>query len=308
MERVKNMGIFVVWVEKIYGFLPQFLVDLIQRMIRHRIMSVGAEIAYFLLLSIFPLLICGMTLIGFFPLQANAVLLEFQPYMPHEVFTLIESLMNEISGRKVTGILSFGLIIGLWFASKGIHAMVRAFNISYEVEEGRSYIKDRLIAIVLTVTFILVVVLSLLLPIFGKHIIRFLADPFEIANLLLIITNQLRYVMAGIILFFTFVILFYFGPHVKLRIRDAVPGALLTTIGWLLVSYIFSAYVDAYANYTKIYGSLGGIILLLLWFYMTGILVLVGGELNAYIYASRNKMYQNLPKPVRYFLIKKKRK
>lgn len=302
------MKVFSVWKEKIYSFFPQFLVVFIQRMIRHRITSVSAEIAYFLLLSIFPLLICGVTLIGLFPIQTNAVLLGFQPYMPHKVFSLIEGLVDEISGRKGTGILSLGLFIGLWFASKGILAMVRSFNISYEVEKRRSYIKERFIAIVLTFILIFVIILSFFILIFGKQITSFLEHSFEITSSFLVEFSQLRHVIFGSVLFFLFIILFYFGPYVKLRVRDAIPGALFTTIGWLVVSYGFSVYVDTYANYTRIYGSLGGIILLILWFYITGFLVLTGGELNAYIYASRHKMYQNLPKPIRCFMIKKKKK
>ena len=299
------MHIFNRWKESLLRRLPPMLVDLVRQMLRHRITSVGAEIAYFLLLSIFPLLICSMTLINFFPLQANALLLAFQPYMPQDVFILIEALMEEVAGRNVTGFLSLGLVFGLWFASRGIYAMLGAFNISYEVKETRSYFQEHLIAIVLTLTFIVIVILSLFVFVFGRQILDFLVKPFPQAEFIFVFLEQFRYLMLGMFLFCVFLILFYFGPYVRLRFQDVVPGALFTTVGWQIVSYGFSAYVDAYANYTRIYGSLSGIILLILWFYIIGMLVLMGCEFNAYLYASKNKKYQNLPKIMQEFFLKR---
>lgn len=290
--------------DKLLSIFPASLVELVQQMLRHRITGVSAEIAYFLLLSIFPLLICIVTLIGFFPIQINGILLEFQPYMPHEVYLLISELVAEVQARNGTGILSVGLIVGLWVSSKGMHAMIRSFDLSYEVEEGRSYFKERFLAVFLTITFVFVIIFSFLFPIFGKQIALFLMKPFDMTTYILALFDQLRYITSGLVLLLIFMVLFYFGPHVKLRLRDAFPGALFTTMGWLLISYVFSQYVDSYANYSRLYGSLGGIILLILWFYMTGLLVLIGGEINAYLYASRKQLYQNLPKFMRYFFVK----
>lgn len=301
------MNIFKIWFAKILSFFPSSLVELVQRMLRHRITSVSAEIAYFLLLSIFPFLICTVTLVGFFPIQIGGILTEFEPYMPQEVYTLINELIVEVTSRNSKGILSVGLLIGLWVSSKGMHAMIRSFDVSYEVREKRAYFKERLVAVFLTISFVSVIMLSFLLPIFGKQIAVFLTKPFDITTCVLALFDQLRYVASGAILLLIFMLLFYFGPNVRLSLRDAFPGALFTTIGWLLISYIFSQYVDSYANFSILYGSLGAIILLLLWFYMTGLLVLIGGEINAYLYASGKQMYQNLPLLIRYFLIGRKK-
>ncbi|MFC0272893.1 YihY/virulence factor BrkB family protein [Metabacillus herbersteinensis] len=270
--------------EKNYYKKGSFLKELLHRFADDEVAGLSAGLAYFFLLSLFPFLIFLITLIGYLPLSQDAVLGVIRQYAPGESSQLIESNLAQILNHHNGGLLSFGIIATLWSASNGINAIVRSFNRAYEVEESRSFIVARGMAILLTVAMVFVILVALLLPVFGKEIGLFIFSTFGLSEQFLTAWNTARWLVSGIILFIVFTSLYFVAPNKRLHIKDCLAGSIFATVGWIAVSLAFSYYVSSFGNYTATYGSLGGIIVLMIWFYISGMVIMLGGELNALLY------------------------
>lgn len=251
------------------------------------ITGLAAQLAYYFLLSIFPLLIFTITLLPYFPVTTDDIINMLAAYVPDESMNLLESSLMTVMENRNGGLLSFGILATIWSASNGINAIIRALNHAYDVEESRSFIVSRSLALVLTVAMIIVVVVSLLLPIFGKMILGLIFDilGFEPSYLY----TLLRWTVSIAITTFVFTMLYWLGPDKKIPLKSAWPGALFASVGWALSSLAFSFYVNSVANYSATYGSLGGLIVLMLWFYISGLVIIVGGEINAVLAKYRTK-------------------
>lgn len=263
------------------------------RLLWHRIEEddipgLSAQLAYFFLLSLFPLLIFIFTLLPYLPIQHHDILGGIADFAPPQTMELIEKNVNYVMNNRNGGLLSFGVIGTIWSASNGIHALVRAFNKAYNVKESRSFIVSRAMAIVLTIGMIFVFIVAVLLPIFGREIGIFLFSYLGFKLEFLRIWEMLRLVISAVILFLIFTGLYWIAPNVKLRCRSAFPGAGFATVGWILSSYALSFYVSKFNNFSLTYGSIGAIIVLLIWLYISGFIIILGGEINAF-YSEKNK-------------------
>ncbi|MGP1910145.1 YihY/virulence factor BrkB family protein [Metabacillus sp. JX24] len=263
--------------------------SLIRRFSKDELIGLSAELAYFFLLSLFPFLIFLITLIAFLPLSQDDLLNFLAQYAPGESIKLIERTLTEIVAGSSGGLLSFGILATLWSASNGINAIVRAFNRAYEVEESRSFIVARGMAILLTIAMVFVILVALLLPVFGKELGVFLFSVFGLSDAFLAFWNMARWLVSAVILFIVFTALYFFAPNKRLHIKDVFPGAVFATVGWAAVSFAFSYYVSSFGNYSAAYGSLGGIIVLMIWFYLSGMIIMLGGELNAVLYSRKKQ-------------------
>ncbi|MEH7495739.1 YihY/virulence factor BrkB family protein [Neobacillus niacini] len=263
------------------------------RLLWHRIEEddipgLSAQLAYFFLLSLFPLLIFIFTLLPYLPIPYPDILGSIREFAPPQTMDLIEKNVNHVMNNRNGGLLSFGVIGTIWSASNGIHALVRAFNKAYNVEESRSFIVARGTAILLTMGMIVVFIVAVLLPIFGREIGIFLFSYLGFKLEFLRIWETLRLVVSALILFLIFTGLYWIAPNVKLRCRSAVPGAGFATVGWILSSYALSFYVSKFNNFSLTYGSIGAIIVLLIWLYISGFIMILGGEINAF-YSEKHK-------------------
>ncbi|MCM3139720.1 YhjD/YihY/BrkB family envelope integrity protein [Bacillus safensis] len=261
-----------------------FIKALIERFLLHEGPAKSAELAYFFLLSLFPFLIFVLTLVGYLPLTSKDVLSVISGYAPEGALSMIESIAEETLNSRNGGLLSFGIIAALWSASNGINAVVRAFNHAYEVEENRSFILVRLTSIILTIAMVLTIIFALMLPVFGKELGLFVAKLVGQSDAFLTIWTAMRWIISPLILLIVFTALYFFAPNIRLKLKFVLPGAIFASIGWILVSMLFSFYVGEFANYSAMYGSIGGIIILMIWFYLTGIMIILGGELNALLH------------------------
>jgi membrane protein len=251
--------------------------------------GLSAQLAYFFLLSLFPLLIFLFTLLPYLPITHEDILGTLREFAPVEAMNLIEKNITMIMNNRNGGLLSIGIIGTIWSASNGIHALVRAFNKAYNVKESRSFIVSRGMAIVLTFGLILVFIVAAILPIFGREIGIFLFSQFGFTQEFLRIWNMSRLIVSAIILFLIFTGLYWIAPNVKLRCRSAFPGAAFATIGWILSSYVLSFYVANLNNFSLTYGSIGTIIVLMIWLYISAFIIILGGEINAF-YSEKNKV------------------
>ncbi|MGE8203076.1 YihY/virulence factor BrkB family protein [Heyndrickxia sp. NPDC080065] len=249
------------------------------------ITGLAAQLSYFFILSLFPLLLFIVTLLPYLPINTNDVLNVLRNFAPKETLNMIESNLNDILNNRSTSLLSFGILATLWSASKGMNAIIKALNRAYEVKETRSMFMARAMSMILTVAMIFVFLIALLLPVFGQYIGYYVFTVFGIPEKFAAVWTALRWIISPIILFIVFVGIYYFAPNKKIKCLSVFPGAFIATLGWALVSLAFSYYVSNFGHYTAAYGSLGGIIVLMLWFYISGIILIIGGEINALITA-----------------------
>ncbi|WP_246943018.1 YihY/virulence factor BrkB family protein [Bacillus pinisoli] len=266
---------------------PSFLKDLWGRFHQDELAGLSAELAYFFLLSLFPFMIFLVTLIGYLPLDQENIIEFLRQYAPGEALTLIERNIQGIIRSENGGLLSFGIIATIWSASNGLNAVIRAFNRAYDVKETRSFIIARMMSVILTIAMIVVIIIALLLPVFGKQIGVFIFSTLGLSDTFLLIWNAARWVISFFVLLVVFSCLYYFAPNKHLHWKEVFTGAFFATVGWIIVSTAFSYYVGSFGNYSATYGSLGGIIVLMIWFYLTGMIILIGGEINAILNCKR---------------------
>lgn len=259
-----------------------FVQDLIGRLKRVEISALSAQLAYFFLLSFFPLLIFLVTLLPYLNLETTQVYSFLVNVLPDEVYKLIENTLNEILTNRNSSLLSIGVLGTIWSASKGINALIRALNKAYDTE-GRAGILDRGLSLVFTVALVIVIAVALLLPVFGQQIGHFLFSIVGIEEQFESVWHNLRWSIPPILIFFVLMGIYWFVPNTspRLKILGVWPGAVFATLAWLVVTYAFSFYINNFANYSATYGSIGGVIILMLWLYFTGIILIFGGVLNA---------------------------
>jgi membrane protein len=274
--------------EKVVNVRKSLLRLLWHRIEEDDIPGLSAQLAYFFLLSLFPLLIFIFTLLPYLPIPYPDILGSIREFAPPQTMDLIEKNVNYVMNNRNGGLLSIGIIGTIWSSSNGIHALVRAFNKAYNVKESRSFIVSRGMAILLTIGMIFVFIVAVLLPIFGREIGIFLFSYLGFKVEFLRIWEMLRLVVSALILFLIFTGLYWIAPNVKLRCRSAFPGAGFATVGWILSSYALSFYVSKFNNFSLTYGSIGAIIVLLIWLYISGFIIIIGGEINAF-FSERNK-------------------
>ncbi|MEI2665354.1 YihY/virulence factor BrkB family protein [Rossellomorea sp. LJF3] len=269
--------------ETVKGEWKGFSKSLFANISANDVTGLAAQIAYYFLLSLFPLLIFIVTLLPYLPFEQGDILGLVRDFAPGETMSMIEETLQDVMSNRNSGLLSVSIIATIWSASNGMNAIVKSLNRAYDVEETRSFIATRLMSILLTFAMILVFVIALLLPVFGKQIGLFLFSQFGFSDQFLTIWNGIRWAITPIILFIIFVGLYYFAPSKRIKCLSAFPGAIFATLGWVLASLAFSYYVGSFGNYSATYGSIGGIIVLMIWFYLTGIIIMIGGEINALV-------------------------
>ncbi|WP_373895361.1 YihY/virulence factor BrkB family protein [Virgibacillus natechei] len=261
----------------------EFAKNVYQRIMNDDIMGLAAQLAYFFLLSLFPFLLFLLTLVGYLPIEEQRVIEAITNYAPAQITDLINTNISQLINQQNGGLLSIGIIGTLWAASNAINAITKALNKAYEVEEDRMFIVSRLIAIVLTIAMIIVICTAFLLPVFGQVIGEYIFSLFGLSEGFLTVWEAIRWLVSSLIFFVVFVALYKMAPNIKVYFRNVIWGALFSTISWQLVSLGFSYYVNNMGNYSATYGSLGAVIVLMIWLYISGIIIMTGGVINAVI-------------------------
>lgn len=276
------MGMAEVYRRKKRNRVIEFVKLIVKRVGENDITGFAAQLSYFFLLSLFPMLIFLFTLLPYTPLTQQDIFHLIKDFAPQETYTMIQKTISGIMERRSGGLLSFGVIATLWAASKGMNALMKSLNRAYEVVEKRSFIVTRALSVGLTLALIFVFILALLLPVFGKQLGLFIFSYLGLSDAFLKIWSVIRWILTPVILFLVFLAVYYLAPNIKIKCASAVPGAIFASIGWIIVSLGFSFYVSNFGNYTAMYGSIGTIIIMMLWFYFSAIIIMIGGEINSY--------------------------
>jgi membrane protein len=248
----------------------------------------AAALSYYFLLALFPLLLFLMTMLGYFAEAGTELRANLLRYMgriaPRSASQLIYATIDEISKEADGGKLSFGLLAALWFASYGMGAISETLNSAYGVRESRAWWRVRLSALGLTVALAVLIISALILVLYGGEVGEGVADRFGLGEAFTLAWTILQWPIVLAFVLFAFALIYYFAPDLQHRKWYWItPGSITGVALWLLVSFGFRVYLRYFDRYSVTYGSLGAVIILMLWFYLTGAAILVGGKVNAEI-------------------------
>ncbi len=257
----------------------------IQEFQKDDILNISAGLAYYLILALFPFILALVSLMSLLstPQFASEVLGYFRQVMPGSVYGLIESFMQSVLKGKnpAPGLFSVGILGTIWSVSGAFSALINALNRAYDVQESRPFWKVKGLAILMTIGLSVLIFVGVLLLILGPQIGHWIASLFGLGSIFNVVWNVMRWPVALLFLVVTVALIYYFAPDVSQPFRWITPGGFVAVVLWVLASVAFSFYVANFGSYNKTYGSIGTVIILLLYLYISSIMVLLGAELNA---------------------------
>lgn len=272
-----------------YGFdLPITWREVCSRTIKEtsadNVLGLAAQLAYYFLLALVPAIGFLVALTTFFPDGLiDQMMSAAARVMPPEMLTLLQDQMTALRGRDQSGLLSLGLLMALWSSSAAMVSASDALNRAYDIEEARPWWRVRLNAMVMTIALAVFVLMAFTLVVAGPEIAGALAQRLGLGAAFTMAWNIVQWPVAFALVVVAVGLINYLGPDAEQDWVWITPGAVLATVLWLGASVGFRVYVTHFGNYNATYGSLGGVIALMLWFYLTGLAILIGAEMNAEI-------------------------
>jgi membrane protein len=260
----------------------QVLKDLNQQISDDNVFNGAAALAYYLTLAIFPALIAVLSLLPYLPIPNldQAIMDLLQQALPEKAAGLLEDTVGKIVSERQGGLLSFGFVATLWAASTGMYAVMQQLNITYDVKDARSFIKARATALLLTLLFAVLVIGAFALIVMGGVVQDWIAGAVGRHQILLAFFASLRWLIIVAALLLGFALIYYLGPNVEQKFKWITPGSVFGVTVMLVVSLAFRIYIENFANYEATYGAIGAVIVLMLWFYVAGLVLLIGSEIN----------------------------
>jgi len=264
--------------------------EIAKRYSKHSISAYSAQMAFFMVLAVFPFLIFLINVLGRFSLDTEMVVKTLEIFFPKEVHGLVLGMLNDYILTSDNSILSLSVLGTIWSASKGVRGLMRALNRAYGIKETRKYIIVKAMDMFYTIAFVVMILFLLALPNIGRGFFDFInkyinvqitEEYYNIYNMFKIITlpTSLVFIMCSVYLI---------TPNVKLKLRDVLWGSIFSIIGWAVLSFSFSIFINNFANYSLVYGGLTTFIIMMLWFYFSGIVLMIGGEINSVVWEKRN--------------------
>ena len=262
------------------------LIQTVSRKIREDYVNVfSSQAAYYLIICVFPfgmfLLSLIQNLIHYLPITQEEILVICSRIFPNTIDTFVSSIIEELYGKASATILSVTGITTLWSASRSFLAITRGLEKIYNITETRNYIVRRLLSAVYTLIFAVSLILLLVIFVFGNTLYGWIVVrlPFLADFTLLVISMRTLFGLAFLTLFF--LLIYIFIPHRKTRVFNELPGALLSSAGWMGFSFLYSFYIDNMSNFSSMYGSLTAVVLCMIWLYACMLILFLGAELNA---------------------------
>ncbi|MCM1088531.1 MAG: YihY/virulence factor BrkB family protein [Muribaculaceae bacterium] len=254
--------------------------DFSRQMMRKNISAFAASAAFFLFLSMVPLLMALCAILPYTPLTADNLIMLFMKVVPETMGGFVESVIYDVYARTA-GTITIFAIVTVWSAAKAILALVQGLNEVYDIEEKRNYLVLRTIACFYTVIMLIAIILSVFIMVFGNVIVNIALQDFPQLQVVVQFIMHFRFLFSWVVLTILFAMIYAFLPGIKLKFRSQLPGAAFAAVVWSIASYIFSVYVE-YFNGFGTYGSLTTIVILMFWFYMMMYILLIGAHINRY--------------------------
>lgn len=252
----------------------------------------AAQSAFFMMLSLVPILLLLMTLVRYTPItQADIIAVAYELF-PKTISGTIISIVNEVYKQTGTTI-SVTILVALWSAGKGVLAMSNGLNSIRGLQETRNYLFLRLRAALYTVLFIVAIILSLVLLGFGNAISMLVGEYTPVFQYIMDFVIEVRTVIMILILIVFSLCIYKFLPNTGGKLRNQFPGAIFTAFGWTLASFVFSIYMDIFKGFSNLYGSFATIVLIMLWLYFCMYVMLLGGEINDILEEQLDNLYKS---------------
>lgn len=245
------------------------------------IFALGAQLAYYLMLSFFPFLIFLMTIVGFSKLNSAEILDGLRAILPTNVFILIDTIVVDIVETQSAGLLGASIILTIWSASSGFRAVIKGLNKAYDINEKRSFVKRAIVGMIFTLALVTIIIATLAMLVFGELIGGYIVKIIPFEEAVRLIWNISRYLIVIAMMVLVFATIYRYTPARKIDWREVYPGAIASTLGWIITSLGFSFYINNIANYSKFYGSIGAVFVLMTWLYLTSIILILGAEINS---------------------------
>ena len=257
----------------------------VKEMVADDCLGLAAQLSYYLFLALFPAILFLLALGSFFPLQdlAGSIVEVLRPVASEDVVQIVAQQIRRISEAENGGLLTFGVLAALWSSSAAMVAATSALNAAYDIEEARPWWKVRLIAIALTVALAVFILLSLSLVLAGPELAEYVGKTLRMGPVIEWGWKILQWPLVFALVSIAVGLVYYFAPDAEQEWVWITPGAVVATILWLIASLAFRFYVTRFGNYNAAYGAIGGVMVLLLWFYVSSLAILVGAEMNAEI-------------------------
>lgn len=262
------------------GVALDFIIYFFVKIIDDDIFALAAQLAYYLILSFIPFLIFLMTLIGLSNLNATRLLEGLSALMPGSAFELVSSIISEIVYTRYSGLLGVSILLLLWTASSAFRAVIKGVNKAYDVKENRSFFIRVIIAIISTLMLAIAIIITLAMLVFGGVIGEYLIRVLPFPELINFIWNICRFIIVVVAVIMIFAAIYRYMPSKRMCWKEVFPGAIISTFLWIIVSLSFSFYINNFSNYSRLYGSLGAVFVLITWLYITSIIFILGVEIN----------------------------
>ena len=249
------------------------------------VLNLAAQQAYYFFFALFPALLAMISIASFFPIHnlVDETVARLGSVAPREVTKIIADQLTEISKTNAGGLLTFAFLFTLWSSSAAVVSMTSTLNTAYDVTEGRHWWQVRLTAIALTVGLAVFVLVSMALVIAGPQFAQRFADAVNLGPAFVTAWSILQWPLIFLLVATAIALIYYYAPDVEQDWVWITPGSVLATLLWVIVSLGFKLYLSRFGSYNETYGFIGGVMVLMLWFYLSGLAILFGAELNAEI-------------------------
>ena len=252
------------------------------RLNEDKISAFSAQAAFFMILSIVPFLSLLLTLVKYLPISQTMLFNTVINVIPAPFEPLVSTILNELYAKTNGAILSVSVFVAVWSSAKGILAIVNGLQMVYRVKIKRNYFVLRLISALYTIVFVIAIIATLLLVVFGNTIYHSLKKDFPLAADFISVFVKQKFILSFCILTLFFLFVYKLVRKANSSFINMMPGAVLSSISWIVFSYAFSIYIDKFSDFSYTYGSLATIVILMLWMYICMYLLFIGAEINAY--------------------------
>ena len=272
---------------------------LVANYFQHNVGQTAAALAYYLLFALFPLLIFISNLLGLLHLDAVAIAQELLPVLPQDVVDLLKGYLEYVAQNSSRALLWFSLVFTVYFPMRATRGLMNGVRTAYQLEKPGRPISYAIRQLIYTLVLLVAIVLTLLISTLGRRVLAYLLQVFPgagrapVLRHLLALWHYLRFVLLGAIMFAALGALYAMSQDRRQPVSAILPGGVAALAAWMAVSAGFSFYVDHFANYSVIYGTLGAMIVLLVWLYMTSVILILGAEFNAALRTARSEAPQD---------------
>jgi membrane protein len=260
-----------------------------RRYLNHGVSIQSAALAFYLLFTIFPLMIFFSALLGLLHLDVSGISTVVSAVLPSAVVKLLEMYLNYVSRNPSIRLMLFGLFFSIYFPMRAVNTLMRAVRTAYHLGPPRAAVRHMIKTLLYTVLLIVTIVLTLVTLMVSNLALHYATEHFSFPLELAVLWRQLRYPLVTVLMFFALYLLYALTQDSRQPWKNLWPGVMASLLSWLLASWLFSFYVENIAAYSLLYGSIGTVIVLLVWLYLTACILIMGAELNGTLISLRKE-------------------